>query len=77
MMISPLNYIDNLKDKTYEELLVERDRLLDEIKSFEQSSNETIIPIVVTPGPDVKYQVYLDYLSELCKLIKEKYRSKK
>ena len=35
MMISPLNYIDNLKDKTYEELLVERDRLLDEIKSFE------------------------------------------
>ena len=34
MMISPENYIDEIKDKKYKELLVERNRLLKEIKKF-------------------------------------------
>ena len=35
MMQSPKGYIENHKEKTYKELLVEREELLKEIYSFE------------------------------------------
>ena len=59
MMISPQSYIEQQKDKTYSELLKERDKL-------EENAIET-------SSPDVVYQCHLEYLSRLCLLICEKF----
>ena len=72
MMISPNCYIDELKDKSYKELLRERKELLEAIYSFE---NEEIKQgeMICSPSPEVVYQMNLEYLGELCKLISKKY----
>ncbi len=72
MMISPEGYIEELKGKTYKELLKERDDLLKEIQKFENDD----IPdeeYNIDPSPEVVYQCNLLYLGELFKLISEKY----
>ena len=77
MMISPQSYIEQQKDKSYEELIKERDRLIKDVRYFEKHiekfmNNESGIH----PSPDVKYQIYLDYLGELCKLLSDKFNEK-
>lgn len=76
-MISPDTFIDlRCKGKTYKELLEIRDELLDEIYAFE---NGNISPEarMIMPSPEVRYQVNLEYLGELCKLISEAYNNEK
>ena len=74
MMISPEGYINRIKDKSYSELLVERDELLAEIREFENNKEEPSLPeFQILPSPETRYQMNLLYLSELCKLIEEKY----
>ena len=72
MMISPESYIDELKNKTYKELLKEKDKLLKEISDFE---NNKIVDeeYNINPSPDVIYQCNLLYLSKLCELIADKF----
>lgn len=72
MMISPETYIDELKNKTYKELLKEKDKLLKEISDFE---NNKIVDeeYNINPSPDVIYQCNLLYLSKLCELIADKF----
>ena len=72
MMISPNCYIDEIKHKSYKELLEERNVLLKSIYLFE---NEEIKQgeIIYSPSPEVIYQMNLEYLGELCKLISKKY----
>lgn len=72
MMISPNCYIDELKDKSYKELLKERKELLEAIYSFENEEIEQG-EIICSPSPEVVYQMNLEYLGELCKLISKKY----
>ena len=72
MMISPNCYIDELKDKSYKELLKERKELLKAIYSFEKEEIEQG-EIIYSPSPEVVYQMNLEYLGELCKLISKKY----
>ena len=72
MMISPDWYIEDIKDKKYKELLIEKDKLLKEINDFENDK----IPeseYMIDPSPEVRYQCNLKYLSKLCELISEKY----
>ena len=78
MMISPSMFVDRLQKADYLHLISERDRLMAFIKEYEskeivgdRSGEEWLID----PQPDVRYQVYLEYLSELCVLMKEKYNS--
>ncbi len=75
MMISPDSFVNELKDKSYKELLIEREKLLKSIYAFEKESDDDNVDIggCVSPSPDVVYQVELQYLGELCKLIAEKY----
>jgi len=73
-MISPNNYYDLQKDKTYEELLIERFELIKSVEAFESSKNDENIE--VSPSPDVRYQMELQYLAKLCELIAEKYNAK-
>ena len=58
MMISPESYIEELKDKSYEELLKEKRNLLKEISDFENNniSNERFN---IDPSPEVIYQCNL------------------
>ena len=73
MMISPESYVDELKDKSYKDLLKKREELLEKIYIFENGKIDEK-EIMLKPSPDVKYQMYLEYLGELCKLIAAKYR---
>ena len=72
MMISPEAYIDGLKNKTYKELIKEKNKLLKEISDFENNkiADEEYN---INPSPDVIYQCNLLYLSKLCELIADKF----
>lgn len=72
-MINPKGYIEEFKNKPYDELVKEKNYLVGEILKFENGvglNGERIIH----PSPEVVYQCNLGYLSELCKLIVEKYQ---
>ena len=73
MMVSPEFYVEELKDKSYKELLKKREELLEGIYAFENGKIDEK-EFMIIPSPDVKYQMHLEYLGELCKLIAEKYR---
>ena len=73
MMISPESYVDELKDKSYKELLKNREELLECIYTFENGKIDKK-EFMIKPSPDVKYQMHLEYLGELSKLIADKYR---
>lgn len=76
MMICPETYIESLKDYSFEELIKERDRLIRDIKRYERlekKGDRTGEEWMYRPSPEVVYQMNLDYLSALLKLIKEKY----
>ncbi|MBQ8472558.1 MAG: hypothetical protein IJ501_03545 [Bacilli bacterium] len=75
MMISPDLYRDEKQTKTYEELIKEKDKLVKYIRDFEINK----IPMddyLMNPSPEVLYKCNLEYLSELCILIKEKFNKK-
>ncbi len=71
MMMSPEVYIDEQKNKSYDELLKEKERLVKDIEQYE--NNPDFEEIIIDPSPDVRYQCNLEYLSELCKLIADKF----
>ena len=64
MMISPVSYIKEQKNKSYKDLLKEKNTLLKEISDFENDkiSEEEYN---INPSPDVIYQCNLLYLSKL------------
>lgn len=76
MMISPDYYIMMHKNDSFEELIKERKSLQRKIASLEKivfaKENDHEEPMVM-PGPDVQYQMGLQYLSKLCEFICEKY----
>lgn len=76
MMISPEMYRDDWKEATYREMMEERDRLVHFLKDYEeQETTGNGLPEIwdKCPTPDVEYQMSLLYLSELCRLMQEKY----
>ena len=76
MMRSPDSYLEMLKDKSYPELIRERDRLIRFMRKFEreEAAGDRSDPAWnICPMPDVKYQVYFDYLAALCGVMHEKY----
>lgn len=75
MMINPQSFVDELMDKSYEELIKEKDKLINKIKRFE-NKKVTENEYDINPSPDVIYQCNLLYLSELSKLINDKFNKK-
>ncbi len=76
MMISPETYIDNLTDYSYEDLMKERDELIRSIHDFEErekAGDWTEAEQMITPSPEVRYQLNLDYLARLCAYMSEKF----
>ncbi len=76
MMISPDRYAEQLKDASYLELIAERDELINSIRRFENNEKAGIRDPEewhVSPTPVVRYQMYLNYLAEICRMMQEKY----
>ncbi len=73
MMISPDGFIGQYKNKSYAELLLVRDKLLDDIFSFEKHDFVETEKEFICPSSDVVYQCNLQYLGKLCELIQKKY----
>ena len=76
MMISPEMYVEEHNNDSFEKLIEERDELIQIIKEletivFDESKDDPAWQF--RPGPDVRYQMNLEYLSALCKYIKDKY----
>ena len=77
MMICTESYLTEHENDTYEELIKQRDELIAEIKRLEpivldegKKSDEWMI----MPQPDVQYQMYHQYMIELCRYMVERYR---
>ena len=69
-------YMEGLKRKSYPELMQERERLLDYMHRFETNEiagDRSDPEWDACPAPDVRYQVYYDYLSVLCGVMRERY----
>ena len=76
MMISPEMFKENLKDKSYMELIRERNRLIRYIRKFEKdemAGDRSDPGWRICPSQDVQYQMHLEYLAALCGMMKEKY----
>ena len=74
-MISPNTFIEfECKGKSYAELLKIRDELLEEIYAFEKGGISSEARMI-SPSPEVIYQMNLEYLGVLCKLISDTYNS--
>ncbi|MCR5632455.1 MAG: hypothetical protein K6F60_03075 [Eubacterium sp.] len=76
MMISPQGYIDEVKDYPYDKLIEERNKLINSIMSFEKSyfaGDRSGDAWNNCPSPDVVYQCELEYLSELCAFMQERF----
>lgn len=76
MMISPQGYIEEHEKDTFEDLIKEREELIESIKYLEKlafSDDRTSEEWMLHPGPDVRYQEKLNYLAELCNFMSEKY----
>ena len=74
-MISPEYYAEQYKDSSYEELLRIRDELIKNIRAFEKGKIDKSAYMIL-PSPSTIYQMNLQYLAEMCKLIHEKYNRK-
>ena len=72
-MIAPITFVEEYKDYSYDELLPVRDGLIRDIVNFEQNYDPKETPDFY-PTPSTRYNMSLEYLSELCKLIAEKHR---
>ena len=81
MMISPEAYAEKLKTDSLQNLIKERDELLDFIQNFEKNcidfqKRELIFGgdgWNIHPSPDVMYQVYLEYLAKVSVAIGKKF----
>ena len=71
MMISPEGYKDMHQDDSYEELLEERESLLEAMRDFEENYDPS--KPFMYPSPEDVYLFNLQYLAKLCELIEERY----
>lgn len=76
MMLNPEMYAEQFKNASYQEMIKERDSLMRCIRKYEKlekagdcSGEEWMIH----PQPDVRYQMYMEYLAALLLLMKDKY----
>ena len=71
-MISPTSYVERLKDKSYPDLIRERDKLIRFMWKYEQdekAGDRSNPEGGMCPQPVVRYQVYFDYLAAICDLM--------
>ncbi len=76
MMMSPESYVQTYENTSFPELIKARNEMIREIRRLEKlvfSEDRIDDAWLIKPSPDVQYQVYLEYLEEMCKMMREKY----
>ena len=76
MMISPDYFAEERKNLSYPELIRERDELISFMQDFEKkemAGDRSDPEWHCCPSPDVRYQVYFEYLAVLCGIMHKKY----
>ena len=75
MMNSPQGDVEYCKQYSYEELIQEREELLDDIRDLEKKlfSGDKKDDYIVSPSPEVRYQVKLEYLAALSEYMQQRY----
>ena len=75
MMNSPQGYVEYCKQYSCEELIQEREELLDDIRDLEKRlfSGDKKDDYIVSPSPEVRYQVKLEYLAALSEYMQQRY----
>ena len=68
MLMSTATFIEENKDKSYEELIVIRDQLIDDIRYYETHADENE-EMMRFPSPRDVYLYNLEYLVGVCELI--------
>ena len=79
-MISPETFIKTYENKSYDQLLVIRQSLLDDIYAFETTGAPKDVPdniASIWPAEEVIYQNDLRYLAKVCELIAKKHSLEK
>lgn len=72
-MCSPESFLEDYKNKSYEELLEIRDNYLIDVKYFETHTKEIMGNDEICPSQDIVYWWNLKFLSGLFNLIYEKF----
>ncbi len=69
MMIDPKTYSLIFMGESLSEIIKERDRLIEEIKEYEDAKADENILMASNPDPETIYLNTHLYLAEICKLI--------
>ena len=76
MMMSPEMFADEYRNDSIEEIIEIRNDLINDVKDLEKivfDKERNTESWELCPDPDVQYQVNLEYLSQICILLSEKY----
>lgn len=76
MMLNPEMYAEQFKNASYQEMIKERDSLMRYIRKYEKlekAGDRSGEEWMIYPQPDVRYQMYMEYLAALLLLMKDKY----
>ena len=72
MMIDPKIYPESIRNESLTELKKERNRLIKEIREYENAMDDDNIVMISNPNPETIYLNNHLYLAEVCKLIGER-----
>ena len=72
MMIDPKTYSQSIRNENLTELKKERNRLIKEIKEYENAMDDDNIVMISNPDPETICLNNHLYLAEVCKLIGER-----
>ena len=72
MMIDPKTYSESIRNESLLELKKERNRLIKEIKEYENAMDDDNIFMSGNPDPETIYLNNHLYLAEVCRLIGER-----
>ena len=72
MMIDPKTYSESIRNESLTELKKERNRLIEEIREYENAMYDDNIVMISNPDPETIYLNNHLYLAEVCRLIGER-----
>ena len=72
MMIDPKIYSQSIRNENLTELKKERNRLIEEIRGYENAMDDDNIVMISNPDPETIYLNNHLYLAEVCRLIGER-----
>ena len=72
MMINPKIYSESIRNESLTELKKERNRLIEEIREYDNAMYDDNIFMISNPDPETIYLNNHLYLAEVCRLIGER-----